>query len=147
MAVLADPATAFSLMQAVAALDAAADRHESGSPSWSLIKAVQASATDLVEHEVNNWTYGMIDTVSDAVIDRYRANSTVFTIMGRSGALTPGTESGVAVVSGLTASNVIAGVEQQTTFTLSDLAQAGQWTLNRESPAFRHGEFQFQRYR
>ena len=54
MAVLADPATAFSLMQAVAALDAAADGHESGSPSWSLIKTVQASATDLVEHEVNN---------------------------------------------------------------------------------------------
>ena len=95
-----------------------------------LVKCIGANGASVpkkietVEHEVNNWTYGMIDTVSDAVIDRYRANSTVFTIMGRSGALTPGTESGVAVVSGLTASNVISGIEQQTTFTLSDLAQA-----------------------
>ena len=59
MAVLADPATAFNLMQAVAALDAAADGHESGSLAWLLIKVVQASATDLVEHEVNNtWPTG-----------------------------------------------------------------------------------------
>ena len=71
-----------------------------------LVKCIGANGASVpkkietMEHEVNNWTYGMIDTVSDAVIDLYRANSTVFTIMGRSGALTPGTESGVAVVSG-----------------------------------------------
>ena len=95
-----------------------------------LVKCIGANGASLprkVEtfaHEVNNWTYGMIDSVEDSVIAPYVANSTVFTILGHNGVLTPGTASGLAVVTGLTASDVISGVEHQTTFTLANMAQA-----------------------
>ena len=95
-----------------------------------LVKCIGANGAsvpkkvEVMSHEVNNWTYGMIDTVADEVIAPYVANSSVFTILGHNGVLTPGTASGVAVVTGLTASDVISGVQHQTTFTLADMAQA-----------------------
>ena len=95
-----------------------------------LVKCIGANGASLPKtvetfsHEVNNWTYGMIDRVDDAVIAPYVANSSVFTILGHNGVLAPGTASGLAVVTGLTATDVLDGIEHQTTFTLADMAQA-----------------------
>lgn len=51
---ICDPASMYLLAQAVAALDSAAEAHESGSPSWTMIKDVQEKAEVLLIHDVNN---------------------------------------------------------------------------------------------
>lgn len=51
---ICDPASTYYLAQAIAALDSAADAHESGGPSWEMIKDVQERAEALLVHDVNN---------------------------------------------------------------------------------------------
>jgi len=70
--------------------------------------------------ENNSWAYGEVGTVDDAMIAPYNLSTDAFTVLGHDGPLT----TGVAVVSGLSATDAMSGATHQTTFLLSDLAQA-----------------------
>ena len=72
--------------------------------------------------ENNTWLYGEVGTVDDAIIAKYQASTDSFTVLGRSGPLT--VADGLPVVAGLTATDNFDGVVHQTTFTLTDVAQA-----------------------
>lgn len=73
---ICDPATTYQLASAVAALDAASDGMELGSPSWEMIKDVQERAEQLLVHDVNNtWPE---DDGSRAHVDGTRSEALKF---------------------------------------------------------------------
>jgi len=69
-----------------------------------------------------HWAYGEVKNVSDALIGGYR-DTTAWTVLGHNGALDTAYD-GLEVVAGLTATDVFDGVTHQTTFVLTDVAQA-----------------------
>lgn len=76
--------------------------------------------------ENNAWQYGEIGEVDDSLIGPYQMSTDSFTIIGHNGAVSAlaDTANNIEVVSGLTAQDVFDGVVHQTTFTLTDVAQA-----------------------
>ncbi|MDP1774260.1 MAG: hypothetical protein Q8L15_18485 [Methylobacter sp.] len=70
--------------------------------------------------QADNWKAGQTENVDDALIQYYLDHTDVFTVLGKDGALT----TGVAALATLAANDVLDGVIHQTTFTLTDLAQA-----------------------
>jgi len=87
-----------------------------------IVKASQTATYPKRVGEVpakDNWTAGMVSEVDEALIQYYNDHTDVFTVLGRSGALT----TGVAALSTLSAVDTFDGVVHQTVFTLTDLAQ------------------------
>ncbi|MFA6063819.1 MAG: hypothetical protein WC736_14625 [Gallionella sp.] len=69
-----------------------------------------------------HWSYGEVKSVADALIGNYR-DTTAWSVLGHNGVLDTAYD-GLEVVSGLAATDIFDGVTHQTTFVLTDVAQA-----------------------
>jgi hypothetical protein len=76
--------------------------------------------------ENDKWVYGEIGSVEDALIGPYQLSTDSFTVLGHDGAVTAAasTDNCIEIVSGLSAVDAFDGITHQTTFTLSNVAQA-----------------------
>lgn len=91
-----------------------------------LVKCISATGASMPKklesatHEINNWAPGQIDKVDDSVINLYTPHTSVFTVLGKNGAIT----TGVTTAAGVTATDITDGVTHQTTFTFAAMALA-----------------------